>query len=91
MAEASENIAVVVRIRGLIAREKDQAKAFIAEDSSDVVQRSNSKKWTFDRVYGPKDNTRSVRGRILTQRAQVRLYPTVYTYGNFVTSALHKV
>ena len=63
MAEASENIAVVVRIRGLIAREKDQAKAFIAEDSSDVVQRSNSKKWTFDRVYGPKDNTRSVTGK----------------------------
>ena len=54
----AENIVVAVRIRGFIAREKDQAKAFVAEDSTDVVQKSNGKKWTFDRVYGPKENTR---------------------------------
>jgi hypothetical protein len=55
---AAENINVVVRIRGLIAREKDQAKAFTTQDSTDIVQSSNAKKWTFDRVYGPKENTR---------------------------------
>ena len=51
---------MVVRVRGLIAREGGEAKAFTTEDSTDLVQQSNRKRWTFDRVYSPKEDTRSV-------------------------------
>jgi len=44
----------------LIAREKDQAKAFAIEDSTDVIQKSSKKKWSFDQVYSPIDNNRTV-------------------------------
>lgn len=61
MAEGGgESIKVVVRVRGLIAREGGEAKAFTTEDSTDLVQQSNKKRWTFDRVYSPKEDTRSV-------------------------------
>jgi len=59
MAEGGgESIKVVVRVRGLIAREGGEAKAFTTEDSTDLVQQSNKKRWTFDRVYSPKEDTR---------------------------------
>ena len=61
MAECGgESIKVVVRVRGLIAREGGEAKAFTTEDSTDLVQQSKGKRWTFDRVYSPKEDTRSL-------------------------------
>jgi len=48
---ASDKIKVVVRVRGLIAREKEQPKCICIEDSTEVIQKSTKKKWTFDRLY----------------------------------------
>ena len=60
MAGAEEKIKVVVRVRNLIAREKDQLKSFTVQDATDIVQKSTSKSWTFDRVYSQLDNNRLV-------------------------------
>ena len=60
MAGAEEKIKVVVRDRNLIAREKDQLKSFTVQDATDIVQKSTSKSWTFDRVYSQLDNNRLV-------------------------------
>ena len=58
MGEAEENIKVVVRVRDLIGRERDQVKAFTTQDSTEIVQKNTKKSWTFDRVYSPLDNNR---------------------------------
>lgn len=58
MGEPSEKIKVVVRVRNLIARERDQLKAFTVQDATDIVQKNTSKSWTFDRVYNQLDDNR---------------------------------
>ena len=58
MGDSSEKIKVVVRVRNLIAREKEQLKSFTVQDATDIVQKSTSKRWTFDRVYSQLDNNR---------------------------------
>eukprot|EP00092_Neocalanus_flemingeri_P062902 GFUD01075979.1.p1 GENE.GFUD01075979.1~~GFUD01075979.1.p1 ORF type:complete len:148 (+),score=34.80 GFUD01075979.1:53-496(+) len=60
MGDSAENIKVVVRVRSLIAREKDQLKAFTTQDATDIVQKNTSKSWTFDRVYSQLENNRTV-------------------------------
>ena len=59
--EAQESIKVVVRVRELIGREKDQLKAFSVQDATDIVQKKTSKSWSFDRVYSAVDNNRYIR------------------------------
>ena len=58
MGEAEEKIKVVVRVRKLITRERDQLKAFTVQDATDIVQKKTTKSWTFDRVYSQLDNNR---------------------------------
>ena len=58
--EAQENIKVVVRVRELIGREKDQLKAFSVQDATDIVQKKTSKSWSLDRVYSAVDNNRYI-------------------------------
>ena len=58
MGDAEEKIKVVVRVRDLIGREKDQLKAFTVQDATDIVQKNTNKSWTFDRVYSKLDNNR---------------------------------
>lgn len=75
MAE-EENIKVVVRIRDLIAREKDQervsvsmveilthvvlSQVFSVVDAKEIVRKGTDKSWTFDRVYNPVEDNRLV-------------------------------
>ena len=54
----TDNIKVVVRVRDLIAREKEQVKSFTVQDATDIVHKKSSKSWTFDGVYSPVDNNR---------------------------------
>ena len=58
MGESEEKIKVVVRVRKLITRERDQLKAFTVQDATDIVQKKTTKSWTFDRVYSQLDNNR---------------------------------
>ena len=58
MGDEEEKIKVVVRVRDLIGRERDQLKAFTTQDSADVIQKNTKKSWSFDRVFGPLDNNR---------------------------------
>ena len=53
MGDEEEKIKVVVRVRDLIGRERDQLKAFTTQDSADVIQKNTKKSWSFDRVLAP--------------------------------------
>jgi len=87
-----ENIKVVVRVRDLIARERDQPKAFGVFDATDIVQKNTNKSWTFDRVYSPVEDNRAVYVDTCSQMIESTISgfnATIFAYGQTSSGKTH--
>jgi len=92
MGDKEERIKVVVRVRDLIGRKRDQVKAFTTQDSTEIVQKNTKKSWTFDRVYSPLDNNSAVYSDTaadIIEKTVEGFNTTIFAYGQTSSGKTH--
>jgi len=85
-------IKVVVRVRKLINRERNENKVFTVQDSQEVVQKDTDKTWRFDRVYSQVDDNQAVyqgTAQNIIESAVQGYNSTIFAYGQTSSGKTH--